>query len=297
MPGRRGIEAYDRYARFSAAPMTALALLMIPVLLIPLIRPVHGAVATSFDAADYVIWAVFAVDYGVRLGLAPDRLIFVRTHLFDLAVVLLPFLRPLRALRALRGLGELRGLRLLQASRLAAFVGTGIGHARAIIRRRGLHYVVGLVIAIMLAAAGLEVAFETHARGSNIHSYGDALWWAAVTVTSVGYGDQYPVTVAGRVVAVILMITGIALFGVVAASIASYFVEQDQDRRVEARMDEILAALHRLEARLDAAEHHSAATLSAPPAPPVPLDPAGPLPSPAVVPGPPDGDGRQPVPR
>jgi voltage-gated potassium channel len=257
MPGRqqrRGIEAYDRYVRFSQAPMTALAFLMIPVLLIPLVRPVHGAIAVFFDAADYLIWALFAVDYGVRFGLAPDRLRFVRTHLFDLAVVVLPFLRPLRALRALRGLGELRALRLLQASRLAAFVGAGIGHAREIIRRRGLHYVVAVVIAVMFAAAGLEVAFEAHAKGSNIHNYGDALWWAVVTVTSVGYGDKYPVTAPGRAVAVVLMITGIALFGVVTASIASYFVEQDQDRRVEARMDEMLSVLHRLEARLDAAE-------------------------------------------
>jgi voltage-gated potassium channel len=190
----------------------------------------------------------------VRFTLAPGRLRFVRTHLFDLAVVVLPFLRPLRALRALRGLGELRALRLLQASRLAAFLGTGFGHARAVIRRRGLHYAVGLVIAIMFVAAGLEVAFEAHAKGSTIHSYGGALWWAAVTVTSVGYGDQYPVTVAGRAVAVVLMITGIALFGVVAASIASYFVEQDQDRRVESRMDEILTVLNRLEARLDAGD-------------------------------------------
>ena len=171
--------------------------------------------------------------------------------------MVLPFLRPLRALRALRGLGQLRTLRLLQASRLAAFLGTGLGHARTIIRRRGLHYVVGLVIAIMLAAAGLEVAFEEHAKGSSIHSYPGALWWSVVTVTSVGYGDESPVTAAGRVVAVVLMITGIALFGVVAASIASYFVEQDQDRRVEARMDEILTVLHRLEARIDAAEHGS----------------------------------------
>ena len=237
MPGRqqrRGIEAYDRYVQFSQVPMTALAFLMIPVLLIPLVRPVHGAVAVSFDAADYVIWALFAADYCVRFTLAPDRLRFVRTHLFDLAVVVLPFLRPLRALRALRGLGELRALRLLQASRLAAFLGTGFGHARAVIAgRRGLHYVVGLVVAIMFVAAGLEVAFEAHAKGSTIHSYGGALWWAVVTVTSVGYGDQYPVTVAGRAVAVVLMITGIALFGVVAASIASYFVEQDQDRRVD----------------------------------------------------------------
>jgi len=257
MPGRkqrRGIESYDRSVRFSQGPMTVLAFLMVPVLLIPLIRQVHGAVAVSFDAADYVIWALFAADYGVRLGLAPDRPVFARTHLFDLAVVALPFLRPLRALRALRGLGELRALRVLQTSRLAAFVGTGIGHARAIIQRRGLHYVVGLVVVIMFAAAGLEVAFEAHAKGSNIHTYGDALWWAVVTVTSVGYGDKYPVTASGRAVAVVLMITGIALFGVVTASIASYFVEQDQDHRVEARMDEILAVLQRLEARLDAAE-------------------------------------------
>lgn len=105
MPGRqqrRGIEAYDRYVQFSQVPVTALAFLMIPVLLIPLVRPVHGVVAVSFDAADYAIWALFAADYGVRFTLAPDRLRFVRTHLFDLAVVVLPFLRPLQALRPLR---------------------------------------------------------------------------------------------------------------------------------------------------------------------------------------------------
>jgi voltage-gated potassium channel len=278
MPGgqqRRGGEAYDRYVRFSQVPMTALAFLMIPVLLVPLIRPLHGAVAVSFDAADYLIWALFAADYCVRLALVPNRPRFVRTHLFDLAVVLLPFLRPLRVLRALRGLGELRALRLLQASRLAAFLGTGFGHAHEIIRRRGLHYVVALVVAIMLAAAGLEVAFEAHARGSTIHNYGDALWWSVVTVTSVGYGDESPVTAAGRAVAVVLMITGIALFGVVAASIASYFVEQDTDRKVEARMDEILTVLHRLEARLDAAEHGPL---------PVPRPGSDPVPVPPDVP-------------
>jgi len=216
MPGRqqrRGIEAYDRYVQFSQVPMTALAFLMIPVLLIPLVRPVHGAAAVSFNAADYVIWALFATDYCVRFTLTPDRPKFVRTHLFDLAVVLLPFLRPLRALRALRGLGELRALRLLQASRLAAFIGTGFGHARAVIRRRGLHYVVGLVIAIMFVAAGLEVAFEAHAKGSTIHSYGGALWWAVVTLTTTGYGDEVPLTQSGHLLGAVVMICGIATFG------------------------------------------------------------------------------------
>jgi voltage-gated potassium channel len=256
MPGRprRGSEACDRYVQFSEAPMTGLAFAMIPVLVIPLVRPVHGAVAIFFHAADDLIWVLFGADYAVRLYLAPERRRFVRTHLVDLAVVLLPFLRPLRAIRAVRGLGQLRTLRLLQASRLAAFIGTGIGHARAIVARRGLHYVAAIVVAIMFAAAGLEVAFEAHARGGTIHNYGDALWWSVVTITSVGYGDQYPVTLAGRAVAVVLMITGIGLFGVVAAAIASYFVEQDAGREADARVDEVLTVLHRIEARLDAIE-------------------------------------------
>jgi voltage-gated potassium channel len=260
MPGRlrRGSEAYDRYVQFSEAPMTGLAFAMIPVLVIPLVRPVHGAVAMFFHAADDLIWVLFGVDYAVRLYLAPERRRFVRTHLVDLAVVLLPFLRPLRAVRAVRGLGQLRTLRLLQASRLAAFIGTGIGHARAIVARRGLHYVAAIVVAIMFAAAGLEVAFEAHARGGTIHNYGDALWWSVVTITSVGYGDQYPVTLAGRAVAVVLMITGIGLFGVVAAAIASYFVEQDAGREADARVDEVLTVLHRIEARLDEIERRPA---------------------------------------
>lgn len=114
-------------------------------------------------------------------------------------MVVLPFLRPLRAVRALRGLRGLSGLRALQASRLVAFLGTGLGHAREILRRRGLHYVLVVVVAVMFAAAGLEVVFEAHARGGTIHNYGDALWWAVVTVTSVGYGDKFPVTAAGPV--------------------------------------------------------------------------------------------------
>jgi voltage-gated potassium channel len=248
---RRGAEASDRYTRLSEAPMAVLAFLMIPVLLIPLIHPVHGTVAAAMDATDYLIWAVFGADYAIRLYLAPQRWAFVRSHPVDLAVVALPFLRPLRALRGLRSLG---GVRLLQTSRLGAFLISGVDHVRAILSRHSLQYVLIIVVVIMLAAAGLEVAFEAHAHGGTIHNYGDALWWAAVTVTSVGYGDTYPVTTAGRAVAVVLMVTGIALFGVVTASIAAYFVERDADRRVDERLTEVLAVLHRVEARLAEAE-------------------------------------------
>lgn len=89
---------------------------------------------------------------------------------------------------------------------------------------------------------------ESNAKGSNIHSFGQALWWAVVTVTTVGYGDKYPVTAGGRGVAVVLMLVGIGLIGVLTATVASYFVEQraDDDR------DEIIQRLDRIEVALAA---------------------------------------------
>ncbi len=88
---------------------------------------------------------------------------------------------------------------------------------------------------------------------SSIESFGDALWWATTTITTVGYGDTYPVTGPGRGVAAFLMISGIALFGVLTANIAAFFVERttegDDEREVSAKLDEILRRLDLLEQR------------------------------------------------
>ncbi len=226
--------------------MTLLAFAMIPLLLVPLVHPLNGEVATAFDAADYGIWALFVIEYGVKFYLAPNRWAYFRTpgHLFDLAIVVLPFLRPLRVVRSVRS------LRALRALRLASFLGSGAHHARAILRKQGLSYVLLVAVFIVFVTAGLEVAFEAHARGATITNYGDALWWAIVTVTTVGYGDKVPLTAAGRGVAVFLMLTGIALFGVITASIASYFVTVEQEDRVDPRVEEITRSLRRIEEHL-----------------------------------------------
>ena len=123
-----------------------------------------------------------------------------------------------------------------------------------------LHFVL-LSVAVIFAAAGLEVAFEAHARGANIHGFADAVWWAVVTVTTVGYGDKYPLTAAGRGVATVLMFVGIGLIGILTATIASYFVDE-RASETHAEIVTVRAQLDRLETLLQslvpaAADHAS----------------------------------------
>ena len=99
---------------------------------------------------------------------------------------------------------------------------------------------------MIFACSGLVLSFEHQAKGSNIHNFGDAHWWAIVTVTTVGYGDKFPVSAGGRAVAIVLMFVGIGLIGVLIATVASYFVEQGADEdRVE-----LIERLDRMEAML-----------------------------------------------
>jgi len=98
---------------------------------------------------------------------------------------------------------------------------------------------------------------ERGAEDANIVSLQDALWWAASTVTTVGYGDRYPTTGLGRIIAVALMVVGIALLGVVTATVAAFFVSRLQDvqeaeERTEATLSDVLAELREVRTRLDA---------------------------------------------
>ena len=84
-----------------------------------------------------------------------------------------------------------------------------------------------------MIGAWLVLLFEEKTRAGNIHTYPDALWWAIVTVTTVGYGDRYPVSEGGRVVAAVLMLVGIGLIGVLTATVASVFIKEHTDANKE----------------------------------------------------------------
>lgn len=241
----RSQEAYDRFSAAVELPLTILALLWLPILIVPLVVDLNADAAMTFGAIDYFVWAAFVVEYLLKFYLAPSRWQFFTRHLLDLAVVALPIFRPLRALRFFR---------LVNLVRVGIVLANGLKRTRAVITHRGLHLVLLGVLGVVIVCAAMELGFERQVSGSSIHNFGDALWWAVVTVTTVGYGDKYPVSAGGRGVAVVLMLIGIGLIGVLTAAVASYFVEETTDREsagLNERLDRIEAMLTQALARPD----------------------------------------------
>jgi len=221
----------ERWEKRTAAALTALAVLFIAVYAVPILWPsLPPDWRTVCAAANATIWVLFAVDYVVRLHLSSDRLRFLRSHLFDLAVLVLPVLRPLRILRLVTAL-------LLLNRRTEQWT------------RGRLSLYVGASTVLLVLVAGLAVLdAERGHTDSNIDTYPQALWWGVVTITTVGYGDHYPATTAGRFVAIGLMIGGIGLIGFVTGSLASWIVERvtATDRpagATKADIDAVLAEL------------------------------------------------------
>ena len=243
-------EALDRFERATELPLLFLALAMVPLLLVPLFADLSETIDDALVAADWTIWAVFALQYVTRLTLTPERLHFVKREWLDLVIIVLPFLRPLRVVRSARA------LRLLRLARLIGFFSEAMQEARRLLLRRRLHYVLLVAGVVIFGSAALVTTLEDGSAGS-IDSFGDALWWSMTTVTTVGYGDEFPVTAAGRGVAAFLMLVGIALLGVVTANIAAFFLERlpEEEEAERDRMEEILSLLAAIEARLSEGPH------------------------------------------
>jgi voltage-gated potassium channel len=247
---RRG-DLLDRFERATELPLLLLALAMIPLLIVPLLVDLSPSVDATFIALDWAVWAAFALEYVVRLTLTTTgRWRFVRREWPDLLIIVLPFLRPLRIVRSARA------LRLLRLGRLAGFLAETGQETRRLLVRHQLHYALLVTMLVVLGCAGLVFALEDGSDGS-IDSFGDALWWAVTTITTVGYGDTFPVTPAGRGVAAFLMVSGIALFGVLTANLAAFLLERapgsnKTDSPTDDRLDLILDRLAELEAAVAA---------------------------------------------
>lgn len=192
------------WQRWTDWPLTALAglflvLYAVQVLYVSLPR----AAQMRIEIAVWVVWVLFAVDYLVRFSVARRKLRFVLRNPFDLLVVALPILRPLRVVMVITLLNR-------------RFIHT--------LEHRVALFACGATMLVGLSASLAVLDAERDARDATITTFQDAAWWALTTITTVGYGDRYPVTTEGRLVAAALMVGGIALLGVVTGLVASWFV-------------------------------------------------------------------------
>ncbi|MFE0379736.1 potassium channel family protein [Streptomyces inhibens] len=164
--------------------------------------------STFWEIVTIVTWGAFIVEYLARLLLSDDRRHFVRTRWLDLIVTVLPLLRPLRIVDLHERMQRRRD------------------HPRLALEARVMAYA-GLTSLLLGFAASLAVYHDEHgAPDANIRSFGDAVWWAASTLTTTGYGDATPVTGRGRVTGVGLMFLGVALVGAVVGSFSSWLMRR-----------------------------------------------------------------------
>ncbi len=194
--------------------MLALCVLALSALAVQTFVPLSEASREILDFADVAICIVFLIDFAHSLARAPNRLrYFLTWGWLDLlsSIPSVPFLRIGRAGRVIRVIRALRATKVLSGpvlDRRAESAGLAAGLLAAL-----------LVVFSSLAMIQLEID-----PAANIRTAGDALWWALSTITTVGYGDRYPVTGEVRLVAVALMLGGIAPFGVVSGFVAAWFL-------------------------------------------------------------------------
>ncbi|MEO5678628.1 MAG: ion transporter [Acidimicrobiales bacterium] len=223
-----------RWRRYTDLPLLTLAIGSLPLLLLePVRNDLTRADGTFLDVVNVVVLVAFAVDYVSELILARPRAAFLRHEWMSLLIVVA---QALALAPSLGGVGVLRVLRVSRAwrsiavlARLVAIGGAAAREGRSILRRHAAGFALGVAGLTWISAAVAFTLVEDVGPDGRLHSFFDALWWSSATITTVGYGDVFPVTAAGRLVGVVTMAVGISAFAVVTAKIAEFLVRTSAD--------------------------------------------------------------------
>ncbi len=208
----------DRIEDVTKFPMVVLGIAWLVVLIVVGSLNLDGSSSVALVGLLFVLWVVVLLEYLVRLVISPDSRGYLRRRWVEPATVIVP---------------PLESWHLVGMEKASLLVHEGLLRVESILKHHSLFRVLIAAVATLFLGAWLVLLVEDHAKGSNIHNYAGALWWAIVTVTTVGYGDRFPVSGAGRAVAVVLMLVGIGLIGVLTATVASVFVKEHTDANKE----------------------------------------------------------------
>ncbi len=246
----------DTIEHRTSVPMTVIGIAWLVFAIIALTTSVDGNTSVAAVGAVFGLWTIVLVEYLVRLVVSPDRRGYLRRRWVEPVTVAVP---------------PLQGWHVLGMERMTLLVHEGVLRTQTLLRHHSLFRVLLAATGTLFLGAWLTLLFEnsTSDSSTSIHSYPDALWWAIVTVTTVGYGDKFPTTAGGRVVAVILMLVGIGLIGVLTATVASLFIKEHTDSNkdeikkghasIRSQLAEISARLSDVERRLGASPEEVAA--------------------------------------
>ena len=200
-----------------------------------------------------VLWLAFVLEFVAKMIVTKNKLAYLRKEFLVIFIIIFPFLRPLR---------------LFPVSRWAlVMLAEQLNDRFPIFRRLRLLEILLTSTVLVILSADLFMIFETGPQ-TKFSNFADAIWFSVVTVATVGYGDIYPQSTPGRILATILIFFGVSIFGLVTASISSYFVEQNiqsgrireqaehkglavEEGYIESRLSELNAKMERIESRLE----------------------------------------------
>ena len=219
--------SYQKAEHFFQVPVMVSVLMLIPVLIIEYTQQNLNSLAIYLN---WGIWLVFLLEYTVLLYFVEDKINFIKTHKLELFIIIFSF--PIVP-EGLASSGFLRFARLprllnsLRFFRLAALLGRFGTTVKSIFNSKGLRFIVYTTIGLVLFFGFLFYISEPH-----VETYSDGLWWALVTITTVGYGDITPVSTLGRIIAGALMVMGIGFIATITAAVSSFFISSFNDNEV-----------------------------------------------------------------
>jgi voltage-gated potassium channel len=194
-----------RWERRSALPLALLALAYMGLWAFQVLAPLSSTEWDIVEAFILLIWAIFIADFVVRLLLHADKKHFLKSNVIEITALILPSFRFLRVLRVITAIGIMT--RVVQT-----------------IQGRVNIYIAMMLPMLVLAGSIGVLEAERNAPGATILNFGDALWFTAESIFTIGYGDFFPVTFEGRVISIVMMLAGYALLSVVAVNLASYLL-------------------------------------------------------------------------
>jgi voltage-gated potassium channel len=220
---RERYELLQRLEDWLETPMLVLAFVWLALLIVELL----WGEGLWFEVVGTSIWVIFLLDFGVELVLAPRRIEYLKRNWLTVISLVIPALRIFRIFRVFRLLRLARAGRGLRLIRVVSSLNRGMRALGASLSRRGFGYVSALTVLVTFAGAAGIYAFENESPGGP-QSYGDALWWTAMIMTTMG-SQYWPQTIEGRVLCVFLALYAFGVFGYVTAALATFFVGRDAE--------------------------------------------------------------------